>query len=139
MGHSKSTPSFTQNDNFKVKKEGEMLDHQSSLKEFKNSIDKKQAKKIARMVAPHAIASMPNGGAKLPIYTGLTTGYDLYKGKSITSITEEESTSFVIDKSWEVIESKVSEKGVDRSLMRICEPAYKKTLTSIIEEGDEAL
>jgi len=138
MGHSKRGSGFAQNDTFKVKKDDEMLDHQSSLKEFTKSIDKKQAKKIARIVAPHMIATMPNGGAKLPIYTGLSIGYDLYKGKRVTEITKGESASFVADESWKVIENQASEKGVNKSLMKVCEPAYKTTIESIIEKGSDA-
>ncbi|MFW5928765.1 MAG: hypothetical protein ACOCSL_06115 [Thermoplasmatota archaeon] len=138
MGHSKRSSGFAQNNNFQVKKDGEMLDHQSSLDEFKKSINKKQAKKIARMVAPHMIASMPNGGAKLPIYTGLTIGYDLYKGASVTDIAKSESASFVAEESWKIIENQASERGVNKSLMKVCEPAYKTTMVSIIEEGSDA-
>jgi len=139
MGHSNRPDGFVNNKNFRVLKDGEMLDHNSTLKEFSDSINKKHATKLARMVAPHMIAAMPNGPVKLPIYTCATIAYDLYQSKDVNKFTKDKSAEYIAQSSWEIIENKTVEKGVNKSLVKYCEPAYKKTMQSIVIKGSGAL
>lgn len=76
MGNSSRTKSFAASSAFKIGKGKNKLDQTNSLKKFENAINKKNAKQIARIVAPHLIGCMPDGSAKLPIYFGAKIVYD---------------------------------------------------------------
>lgn len=139
MGHSSRNSGFANNNKFRVNKNGDMLDHESSLGEFKDAINNKQAKKVARIVAPHMISMMPDGTAKTPMYYAVSMGYDLMKNKDLKGTIGDESASFVADKSWDMVEDKLAQESFDSSLKKVTEEAYKETINTVIIKGVESL
>lgn len=139
MGNSSRTTSSVDNDAFTIGKEENEIDHDNSVKKFKNAIDDKNVEQIAKIIAPHVIGSMPNGSSKLPIYMGAKIAYDIYKSENTEKYTKTKFSSSVASISWDFVEEKVEEEGVNKSLMTFCEPAFKRTVSEMVYHGSDAI
>jgi hypothetical protein len=145
MGHSKSTMSIVTSGGFRPE-----LTRDEAVAEHAEVLKAKNAAQTMNYVCRYILPLLPNGSAKVPAYYAIRYGVQFlldtqqhgaeYAAKKLVkTIAREQIVPMATALIWSHVEDKILVTGTSKALAKPAEEALGETLSTIIEEGVDAL